>query len=325
MTNPTQTWTFAGPYSFTIASTTPTIAELLLGIKTVITDHASFWAVSDFSAVNGTLELKRNSLPSAPTGEIATVRILLFGGTAPNAAALAGGHSAGVNTSLYAGLSVDANTTGPAAAYGSGAPYTTKYSKASSITPAASLTAANSVRITLAECDDAICVFIADNSVACSMTAGRIIVRAVDDVLQWGVMNSGGTFSLTGAPSTMTATAAHPLTPLTTASNTVKAVYWDTLSGSARLFGRVIQSLMTTADTGLGASGSPAAIIPVPIGEAPQSAGSTPNFLGFLRQIRLGPIALHKTQLRNGAAVLQATHLCGGSIAAVGLWFDEVI
>jgi hypothetical protein len=321
--NPTLAWTFSGPHSFTIAGANPTVAEVMTALNTLITANATLWSVSDYSAGNGTIEIKR---AGSPTGELATVRILIMGGQAPHANALAGAHSAGATTGIYGALSVDANTTGPSSSYASAAPYASKYTRAGLFcTPSTGLTAASSPRITLIESADAFGVVIGDTTNMHSFVAGRIVVRASDDSLVWASMPSGGAWTLVSVGTSMSITVAHPITPLSTATNTVKATYWDTVTAAARQFGRIIAPTTATLETALGASGSPACILPVPVGESAQATSQTPTFLGFLRQIRLGPIAQHRIQLRDGSNVLQATHMFSGSATGIGMWMDEVI
>ena len=72
------------------------------------------WTVSDYSSVNGTLELKKLQVAD-------DVRILLFGGDTPNAAAL--WQTQDSASFLHGLICPTAGTTGPSAAYTAGAPY----------------------------------------------------------------------------------------------------------------------------------------------------------------------------------------------------------
>lgn len=324
MTNPTLGWTFTGPLTFTIAGINPTVAETLAGIKAFIDAHATKWMVSDYSAVNGTLEIKRNPSVGTVTGELATVRMLLMGGQVPHANCLAGSHTAGANTGLYGALSVDANTTGPAASYASGAPYSTKYTRAGRIcVPSTDLTTASNPRITLFESDDVFVITLSDNTNTASWAAGRMIVRASDDSLIWACMPNGVATALTATGSSFaSASAGFCLTPLSTASSQIKATYWDTATASARLFGRLYAPIMSTVDTGLGSAGSSGAFMPVHVGESTQATSQAPNFLGTLRQFRFGPVAGHVNQL-TVSAVVKGTHVFGGVGTGIGMWLDE--
>lgn len=324
----TLTWTPHGPYTFTIAGANPTVAEVLAGLNTLITANCTYWAVSAYSAVNGTLELKRNSTPGAPTGELATVRFLIFGGSSPNAAALMSGASAGTTTTLYAALSVDANTTGPGTAYTAGAPYSTKYTRAPIIVaPATAFTTANSVKITLWEADDVFGFSIGDTAAMASCFFGRLIVSTDSSTLIWGVLPSSvtGGYQLNTTPNLVTISASHPITMFGQSAAGAKAAMWETGSASAYQFGRIIGFLWTASlDTLLGATGGAAMLISVPIVAGPQAATPTPTFSGTLRQIRLGPVAQHLYKLRDNSAVLQATHVLSGTAVGHGLWLDEL-
>jgi hypothetical protein len=60
--------------------------------------------------------------------------------------------------------------------------------------------------------------------------------------------------------------------------------------------------------------------------ECAQANGQTEKFFGYMRQIRLGPNATHRQQLKDtnagNAVVAKALH--GSTTAGVPLWFDEV-
>ncbi len=319
MTIATLAYVAHGPYTYSIAGASPTIAETLLGIHDAIVNHATLWQVSDWSVPNGTLEIKR--IPTQ-TGELATVRLFLCGGQVPHANALAGGHSAGSATGLYGSLSVDANTTGPAASYASAAPYTTKYTRMGLIGLMSSLTAAQTPKITIIEADDVFGVIVADSLGMMSWFGGNIILRTSDNTLLWGSLPTGGIYTYTTTAATISAlTAAFPITVLSSASNSVKATYWD--GSAARQFGRLFTPIAYAfADTTLGVSGAAAALLPIVVGETAQATAQTPSFLGFLRQMRWGPIAQHLQNIRDGSSVLKATCVNGGNSANIGIWLS---
>ncbi len=324
MTNPTLSWTVDGPRAFTMAGANPTVAEALAGLKAQIDAHSAKWMVSDYSAGNGTLELKRNPAVGTVTGELASVRILIMGGQTPHANCLAGSHTAGGTTSLYGCLSVDAATTGPGTSYASGAPYSTKFTRAGSICVVGTLVAAQTPKITIFEADDVFGFSIGDNTNYATFVAGRIVERASDTALVWGVLPSGGLCSYTLSGPNMGNSAAAPLTTLSINTGLMKACYWDTVTATARLFGRLIMPSNTTAtEPVFGAAGGSATMLPVPVGESSQATGQTGNFLGYLRQLRFGPYAQNALQLRD-AGVLKGTHICGQGQSAIGIWLDEV-
>jgi hypothetical protein len=325
----TLTWGIRGPYTFTIAGANPTVAEVLAALNTLITANCTMWAVSQYNAGNGTLELKRNSFPGAPTGELATVRFLIFGGSSPNAAALPTGASAGATTNLYCGLSVDANTTGPSASYTAGAPYATKYTKAPLITaPASAFTTANTVKITLYEADDVFGFSIGDSANMASCFMGRCIVATDGSTLVWAVLPSGTAtgFAINTAPNSISIGVGHPVTWFGQTAGAAKGVCWDTAGGGTALqVGRIMGfQWSATVDTGLGASGGAGMLIPVPVVAGAQAATPVPTFYGTMRQIRFGPVAAHLNKLRDSSAVLQGTHVLSGTGVGMGLWLDEL-
>lgn len=321
----TLTWAARGPYTFTIAGANPTVAEVLAALNTLITANCTSWVVSAYSAVNGTLEIKRGG---SPTGELATVRFLIFGGSSPNSAALMTGASAGATTNLYCGLSVDANTTGPGTAYTAGAPYSTKYTKAPIVVaPATAFVTANTVKITLYEADDVFGFSIGDSTTMASCFMGRLLVLSDGSTLGWGVLPSGVTtgYTISNGGTSLSISASHPITPFGQTAGGAKAACWDTAGGGSALqFGRLMGWILSTADVGLGASAAAAMMIPVPVVAGAQAASPTGTFYGTLRQIRFGPQAAHLNKLRDSSAVLQGTHVLSGTGVGIGLWLDEL-
>ncbi len=328
MTVATLTWATQGPSTFTIAGANPTVAEVLTKLNSMIAS-TTWWQVSDYNSSNGTLELKRNSTGS-PTGELATVRILIFGGGTPNAAALSLLHTAGATTGLYAGLSVDANTTGPSASYTAGAPYSTKYARAGLIcTPSSTLTTSAVPKITIFESVDSFGFVIADTAGYHSYHGGRIIVRGSDESLVWGNMPSGGQWTVGATMASLSTLAQGVLAPnINLASNatTGRANYWDTVTAASRLFGRINAfSTYGVADTFLGTNGASGRLKDIDLCESLAVVGSTISFFGELRQVRFGPITVHLNKLKDNANVLQGTHLfCTGTTAGIGFWLDEL-
>ncbi len=325
--NPTLTWAFTSPATFAVAGTNPTVAEMLLGLKNHITSFSTWWTVSDYNSGNGTLEIKRNST-GTPTGELATVRILFFGGSTPNAGALSLLHTSPATTTLYAGLSVDANTAGPSASYTAGAPYSTKYCRAAAIVINSSLTLAQTPKISLFETVDTFGFSISDSSNQATYCGGRMIIRAKDDSLAWGNMPSGGSVAYTTSTDSINVTTTPQAMPCAdTATNSVKANYWDVDTASSRLFGKVLSFCNYTATTTnlLGASGAAAQLMRVPILERAASAASATTYLGELRQIRTGPFTSHLNKLKDASAVLQGTYISGGTaVCSNGLWCGEI-
>ncbi len=322
----TLSWLTTTPTAFTIAGTNPTVAECLAGLNT-LASGLTYWSVSDYNAGNGTLEMKRNSTPGAPTGELATVRFLIFGKSAPNAAALMNGASAGATTNLYAALSVDANTTGPGTAYTAGAPYSTKYSRAPVVGAPGVLVTASGCKITWFEADDVLGFVISDGTSLMSCVMGRIIIATDSTTLMWGVMPSGtaSNYTVIAAGNAVTISSSHPITPYGQTAGGAKAACWDSASGTAFQFGRLMGWMHTAAaDVGLGATTAAAMLIPVPLVGNTQAAAPTIQFYGTLRQIRFGPYGGHLKKVYNNASVLQGTHILGGTASGMGMWLDEL-
>ncbi len=325
--NPTLTWATQGPSTFTIAGANPTVAEVLTKLNAMMSG-CTWWQVSDYNSGNGTLEIKRNSTGS-PTGELATVRILFFGGSSPNAAALSLLHTAGANSNIYAGLSVDANTTGPGTSYTTGAPYSTKYCRASKIcTPSTEITTSLTPKITIFETVDTFGFTIADTTNFASYCGGRMIIRGKDDSLAWGNMPSGGVIAYTLTTTQSQAVASiHPMPAAGTGTDTVKVNYWDVDTGTSRLFGRVMAFVTygLTTENILGANALASQLIRVPIMERAASAGSSTAYLGELRQLRFGPATVHLNKLKDPSNVLQGTYVSGGTTACPnGMWLGEI-
>lgn len=107
---------------------TETLAGFLAGLKAAIdaevaaNPSAALWEVADYDGTDGTLVIK-NTAAGIAAGGSANRRLMLFGGVAPNTAAIDGATS---NTSsLYCGVAPSAGVDAPQQAYGTGVPFTT--------------------------------------------------------------------------------------------------------------------------------------------------------------------------------------------------------
>jgi hypothetical protein len=87
------------------------------------------------------------------------VRILFFGSSLPNSAALIPAGAAAGTNNLYGCLSIDAATTGPGTSFTTGAPYATKFLQGDLICTNANFVAASSPRITFMESTEGICIW----------------------------------------------------------------------------------------------------------------------------------------------------------------------
>ncbi len=323
MTTPTLTWTSTAERTIAVASTSSVIAELLTAIKAAIDNDSTLWQTSDYSSGNGTLELKRKG---SPTGEQSTVRILFFGGSSPNSAALLTGLTAGATT-LYVGLSVDANTTGPSTAYTAGAPYSSKYTKGVRVSSGGFLTGASSPRISLIECEDALAVCMHDTSASATAIVGRVVEEAATTTLMWACFTCGAaSFTNQTTPTICLNTDSQvtsPLTALYTGAVEPRGVLWNATLASARVIGRSNGFIHGSTNPIAGSSGNPGVMVPVMLSEGAQVTTPVGSFFAFLRQIRMGPIAKHLDTMRS-SGVTQGIHFGPPyNATGYGAWFDQ--
>ncbi len=322
MPYPTLTWAASSLRTVAVASTSSTVAELLVGIKAAIDNDSTLWAVSDYSAGNGTLEVRRKG---SPTGEQATVRVLFFGGSVPHAAALAGVTASAAN--LYVAASVDANTTGPAASYTAGAPYSTQYIKGTVVCVGTAIQAAETPRVSLIECEDGISIWLGDINTCTTATVGRLVEAAAADSLMWCVLSDGAAHlnQINASSALGSGAATNPIPPHTTGALTPRGVMWNSTAGEAHNVGRAIGLMQAETGPLLGTNGAAAIFLTVPLTQSLITPFGTQSFFGFLRQIRIGPQAPHLATLRNSAGVTQAIHVGPPvGLTGYGAWFDQV-
>ena len=315
------TWTATAERAITVAGANATIAELLTAIKFSIDTDSTLWMTSDYNAGNGTLELKRKASPS---GEQATVRILLFGGQIPNSAAVASGWAFNVNT-LYGCMSVDAATAGPPVSYATAAPYTTKFVRADRICGNTDIVGANTPKVHLVESPDAIAIVLHCSTNTATFVAGYIIDDIQNSLLHWGLVGSGAAYANPTNDTQITGQGTAWALPIFYPAGGYGGAYWNSLSLTCRKWGRV-NAIYCGAGAYpiLGASGGPAYLMPIAVADGIMSVGATPNFVGLLRQIRLGPAAMNLQTLRNVGGVQQA--ICAGvgvGNTGYGVWFDQ--
>lgn len=317
----TLTWTATNERAITVAGTNATIPELLVAIKAALDNDATLWQASDYNAGNGTLEIKRKG---APTGEQATVRILIFGGVSPNSAALGSLVSAGT-TNLYGALSVDANTTGPTASYTTAAPYSTKYVRGDIFCTNASIGVAASPRVYLMESVDGLAICIHSTVNCGTFIAGYIVDDVQNSTTHWGIIGSTGTFTTATSDITNNGQGTPTAVPVAYGGGGNGGHYWNSISLSERRMGRVNGLVSSTTNPVAGSSGAAATLMPIMMVDGAESGSPTWGFLGYLRQIRLGPVGLPAQTMRNAAGVQQAINF-GVPFAATGygVWFDQV-
>ncbi len=309
-------WAPAGPNS--------TVAELLAAIKAAIDLDATRWETSAYSA-GSTLEIKRKASTS-PTGEQATVRLLIFGGAAPHANALTPSTAANAST-LYVCMSIDANSTGPATPFTSGAPYASMFVPGMAVCSSSAFQLADSPRVSIVESDDAIAIWLGDINTMTTVIAGRIVEDATSGTLMWGVFPMGAAVANVQSASNISGTTSNsPIPANYISASSPRGCMWNATASAARSVGRAIDlSSAGAAGPILGANAQAATLIAVPLMESPLTISSTQSFVGYLRQVRFGPQAQHLQTLRDGAGVTQAIHVGPpNGLTGYGAWLDQV-
>lgn len=208
------TWRASQVATFTAGAT---VADFLAAIKSLIDAEVAanpttyHWEVSDYSAVNGTLELK----PKSAT--ISSARILLFGGSSPNAAAL---YQASVATNrVYCACAPTAGTTGPDNDYTSGNPYNTTNTLGISTFSTAYQSLSDNVRYF--ETEESICIVINDANGSSDMNfiIAGVIAEHPSDGRVYGVASHGAADVLFSASGWTAANADNRLLPTALAAS----------------------------------------------------------------------------------------------------------
>jgi len=318
--HPTLTWTIHASQPITAVGANATIDEVLASIKDAVDTAAAGsgrFEVADYNATNGTLVLRRKGSPS---GELGTMRIILFGKAMPHASALRGGAGAAAATNLYMAMVIDPTSpTAPDASYTAGSPYPgKKYTRANGCGGGGTII--NTGKVVLFDADEAFGFAIHGNNVAHFGYAGKLVHRITDDTLLWASFGSGNyTYdNTTGAEGVASAA---PV-PTQQGSYSLGGTYWD--GASARCCTRMNTGVQLTGMDPYGAAGA-VVLVPVLLGDCAQAASQTPAFLGFLRQMRLGPKAVIGSYLRDSLGVLQARHISASEgTPGFGVWLDNV-
>lgn len=322
MPHPTLTWVATSLRNMAVAGTNSTVAECLTAVKAAIDNDSAYWETSAYSA-GAYLELKRKA-SSSPTGEQATVRLLLFGGAIPNSAAIATGMTSSA-TNLYAAMSVTANTTGPTNLPTVGACYSVTYVPGLSVVGGAVVASAQSPKVSLVESVDGLGICFNDNVSSSTVVFGRLIEDLASDSLMWGIFPMCASISAITTADVLTATASNsPIPALNYSAVSPRGAMWNTTLGAARSVGRAISPNGNTGNV-LGGNGIPTVLLPVPLMESALAASQAQSYIGQLRQLRFGPKAAHLSLLRNAGGVTQAIHFGppNGS-TSYGAWFDQV-
>lgn len=325
MTLPLQTWRVSASYAIS-TSTTATPAEILAGVNALLvaeTAVGGLWGVSNFNAGNGTLEIKRNGTPA---GTLATFRALMFGGQTPHTSAVVNGQIANT-VRVYAGVCENANTSGPASSYTTGSPYPgLKWTTAGNFCIASQYTFANGPSAFLVESDEMCCIMVNDSSGSSMFMFGACVEKLLDNTSVWSGFVSGGKISNTAFDSigSNNPTIAHlPHYPTDSSYSDVAVGLWHN-GTSPRYISRL---------TGIFGGGPTSShlrdvtngfLLPIVVGDKTLSVAQDCLFLGQVRQVRDGPLAINKSRIVDGSATVQAYAISwGGQInARPGLYFD---
>jgi hypothetical protein len=335
MTLARQTWRMSAAYGFTPAGATPTVAEYIAAIKTMIDAEAAgsgTWMVSDYHASNGWLELKRKG---SPTGILATARILIFGGHIPHAAAVAPTTTAGwlLSANVYMGVCEDANSTGPDASYASGSPYPgKKWTGGFRMfqSESTNLAKSRSCFTQLVDCDTMLSILVSDNTYGRIATAGEI-VQLLDGTSGWGAVkdyNSSDT-EKTGNLSYASTNVEASVPTAHGSGHTITCcgTWWNNNASAKNCLSAVMMALNSsyTLTDPLYSTGQ-GILMPVPIGTNDFSTAPTSSaqVVGILRQMKIGPTAINRLSIRDNLNVEQALHVNAGvSKIGMGLYFDQ--
>ncbi len=321
MTLPTLTWQAAPVYAFAPAGANATVAELIAAIKAALDAWtASNWMVNDYSAPNGTLEIRRKG---APAGTLGTFRALIFGGSVPNAAALSNNISAG-STTLYLGIAEDAGTTGPSQSYTTGAPYTsTKYAGALSFANNGWVAQASTPRIYLYDNDKMLCIVITTAASWSMVTIGAAVERARDQTEIWcaiGPSTPGGVNASTDAGTSTSAWMQG-----SNGNGITCGIYHNGTSRRMLYRAERDDSSSQAKDPFIDLANGTSYLVPIQVGECALGGAITASMMGVLRQMRMGPMAVGRSDFRNADSSLRAYSVNGGDATyGRGVYLDQM-
>jgi hypothetical protein len=299
----------------------------LSALTTLITNNSQYWAVNfERTTAPRCVELKRKGTVS---GDLATARILVFGGTAPHANALETPSTA-YTTALYIACCPTANTgpTGPAVNYDVGDPYNGSLSvKAmniySSTIPATNVGAA----LYIIESEEAIFLIFRSSvtSQIASAFAGKLWTAGgatQDDIAYWmaGSSNNVHISPPVGFTSASMVPGCYP--PSTSFYSTAVAIAGAFKYEIGRVFDAPSVQSAASGGSALSDNGylTTIAVFHV-ILLAARVRGSSGNFVyaGKLRQVRYGPSLIDRaTTYDNG---VQQSYFVGSSQVAIGFGY----
>jgi hypothetical protein len=308
-------------YPFIPAGTNPTVAEILAAIKGMLDTESAgtgLWMANHYDAANGWLEIRRKGTPA---GTLGSFRALLFGGSTPNAAALAYLGTAN-STTLYAGIAQSASTTGPDADYDTAAPYNAgkRWTGGSYVTPVANIAKSKTPYVSLIESDEICAIIIGDSSYTHASIFGAAVELPDGNTAAWVCFNSGTTTGLaTYSAWAQTLGYLGSVNTLSTASYPC-GLYHD--GTNRKWVGRTWQGHSTANTYWKNPDGF---FIPQSVTQVIAESGSyMTEFLGVARQLKLGPLQINRLGIRDSLGVMQGYTLCPGlGVEGGPLYFDN--
>lgn len=293
-------WDKVGPNTTTQAS----LSDMLDEIETLF-GSANHWSVSETKTSNGgggeTLEVKCDA-----TG-FTSMRVLFFGGAAPDADASAGSTLNSSHLYICGGPSL--GTTGPDVDFTTGHPYS-----GSAVEGVICGTGAftNIDRIELFETEEFFVLVFFDNSGTTYFTliAGNIYVK-LDDTLVFGLCGCGVSTVASNWDTSNSSSAPFQRDGSASESTGTMSVYLD---GSSSKWASAIFETFD-ADGLTGASGGNVLTAPIPMWSTSDS-----EFLGILRQIKYGPDKTLNTEVSDSDTTFRAYVVSSMSAAGASIY-----
>lgn len=316
MTLPTMTWRVSAEYPITGSATTTT-TELLTAIKAAFDAEDAignnYWIADYFTTASNhnMLTFRRKGTPA---GTLGTFRVCLFGGTAPNAAAVIACSTA-TASSVYACCAEDAGTTTPAD-YTTGAVWsTTKACPGSACIPAAGLPlAANTPTVLIVENEEQCTIFVRDTAGQSWVTFGACAEEYSNPgVRVWGTFSSIGRYlASVVVVNVTTASTAEPFPTMSSAGTGNNAPGVCYTSGVRLVYRTGLAAMHTNANP---YSNSAVTLLhPIILNNRLNNTSTNYGELfGKLRQFAVGPILTGKRALYDGGSNLIGYAINGGS------------
>lgn len=310
MTLSTQTWRVSAEYTMTVAGATPTALEYLTGVKAAFDAEdvigGNYWTVgSSLLTGNMYLEFKRKGSPS---GTLANVRALMFGGVAPHANALSAGTSSAATT-IYMLMAENKTTDGPANAYNAGHPYNTGELPNIGTRLEVLANMGNNVTVIIVECDEMCYIFVREPGGIAHVVFGAIMEKLDSPgTAVWAHATSGDRYASAKHMTELTPAVASQFPLAITGSQ--GGIMMGTINfngtGVYKQFSRCGNAITNSVTDAIYETPNTALLIPVLLSYRDNSATtSVLSLYAVLRQVRFGPTLSNKKALYNGSAVLQ--------------------